>query len=331
MKFIFESDTWQEIYESIRKNKLRTMITIIGVTWGVFLLVSLLGAAKGMENKFNRLFGDFATNSVFIWGQVTEKPFKGFQKGKQVRLKISDVDKIISEIEGIEFAIPRTRRSSTLTKNFKSGTFSINGDFPLLNKVQKTNLTYGRFINEADIQQKRKTILISEDVYKQLFDKNEKAIGQQIELNNIAFKVIGVFKNGQIGMNTDAHIPFTTYQQIFNNGDKIGWMMITGKKDSDIKQIEKDAKLLLKNLHNIHPDDNRAFGGFNFGKEYAKLTGFLKGMQFLTWFVGIATLIAGVFAIGNILLITVKERTKEIGIRRAIGATPASIKRQFVF
>ena len=128
----------------------------------------------------------------------------------------------------------------------------------------------------------------------------------------------------------DIHIPFTTFQQIYNEGDRIGWMVITGKPEYNIKQIEADTKLLLRNLNKIHPRDNRAFGSFNLGKEFAKITGFLTGMQFLTWFVGIATLIAGVFAIGNILLITVKERTKEIGVRRALGATPFEIKRQIV-
>ena len=146
------------------------------------------------------------------------------------------------------------------------------------------------------------------------------------------FKVIGLFEDSNVNMgpSSDIHIPFTTFQQIYNQGDQIGWMMITGKPEFDIKQIEQDAKLMLKNLNKIHPQDKRAFGSFNLGSEFAKITGFLTGMQFLTWFVGIATLIAGVFAIGNILLITVKERTKEIGVRRALGATPFEIKRQIV-
>ena len=133
-----------------------------------------------------------------------------------------------------------------------------------------------------------------------------------------------------MGPSSDVHIPFTTFQQLYNTGDRVGWMVITGKSDYNIRQIEEDVKLLLRNLNKIHPRDNRALGSFNLGKEFAKITGFLTGMQFLTWFVGIATLIAGVFAIGNILLITVKERTKEIGVRRALGATPFEIKRQIV-
>ena len=157
-------------------------------------------------------------------------------------------------------------------------------------------------------------------------------IGEYVQINDMNFKVIGMFQNGNVNMGptSDMHIPFTTFQQIYNLGDRIGWMMITGKPEYDIAQIEQDAKLLLRNLNRIHPEDNRAFGSFNLGKEFKKVTGFLVGMQFLTWFVGIATLIAGVFAIGNILLITVKERTKEIGVRRALGATPFEIKRQIL-
>ena len=332
MKFLFERDTWQEVYDSMSKNKLRTGITMVGVWWGILLLIALLGAAKGMENSFNRIFGDFATNSVFVWGQSTSMPFKGFQEGKRVRLKLSHVDKIKDNIAGIEFVVPRNRNQALVVRNFLSGNFSVNGDYPLLDQIQKKKMIEGRFINQNDINLNKKVAVISEDIYKQLFEKDENPIGAYVQMNSINFTIIGVFQNGNVNMgpSSDVHIPFTTFQQIYNQGDNIGWMVITGKPENNIKQIEADTKLLLRNLNKIHPRDKRAFGSFNLGKEFAKVTGFLTGMQFLTWFVGIATLIAGVFAIGNILLITVKERTKEIGVRRALGATPFEIKRQIV-
>ncbi|MBS3992232.1 MAG: ABC transporter permease [Bacteroidetes bacterium] len=333
MKFLLDSDTWQEIYNSIGKNKIRTGITIIGVMWGIFLLVVLLGVAKGVENNFNRLFGDFATNSVFVWAQQTSKPFKGFQEGKGLQLKMADLEAINKEIKGLEFVVPRHQTQGLAVNKFKSGNFGVFGDYPEFDKVQKRNLVYGRFINEGDIKEKRKVCIIEEEIYKQLFEKDENPIGQYIKINGINYNVIGMYREGQLrtgGPQGNIHIPFTTFQQVYNRGDSIGWMMITGQPGYDITQIEADIKLLLKNLHSVHPEDERAFGSFNLGKEIAKVTGFLTGMQFLTWFVGIATLIAGVFAIGNILLITVKERTKEIGIRRALGAKPWEIKRHII-
>ncbi|APY11270.1 multidrug ABC transporter ATP-binding protein [Seonamhaeicola sp. S2-3] len=331
-RFLFDRDTWQEVFDSFSKNKLRSILTMVGVWWGILLLIVLLGSARGLENSFNRLFGDFATNSVFIWGQSTGKPFKGFQEGRRVQLALSDTEKIKENIEGVEFVVPRNQNQVTAVRNFLSGSFRVAGDYPLLDKVEKKKLIHGRFINQNDIEHKKKVVVLSEDIYKQLFEKDENPIGEYVQLNNINFKVIGMFETSNISMGPpiDMHIPFTTFQTIFNRGDKIGWMMITGKIEYDIVQIEQDAKLLLKNLNDIHPKDNRALGSANAGKEIGKVTGFLTGMQFLTWFVGLATLIAGVFAIGNILLITIKERTKEIGVRRALGATPFEIKRQIV-
>ncbi len=332
MKFIFEKDTWQEIYESIRKNKLRTFVTITGVTWGIFLLVTLLGSAKGVENRFNQLFGNFATNSIFVWGQSTNMAFKGFQKGRTISLTIEDIEHIKNENNGIKYIAPRSQISADIHTNLKSTTDQIYGDYPVLDKVQKKNLLYGRFINQSDITKKKKVAVISEKIYKQLFEKDHIPIGKTIFINGIGFKVIGIFKRPKkiSAGNVAIHIPFSTFQFVFNTGNKVQWMMITANRGYNIVRIEKNIKSLLKNLHNVHPKDTFAIGSFNLGKEFDKLTGFLKGMQFLTWFVGIATLIAGVFAIGNILLITVKERTKEIGIRRALGATAKMIKQQII-
>lgn len=333
MKFLFDSDTWQEIYGSIRKNKMRTAITIIGVLWGIFLLVVLLGAARGIENNFNKIFGSFATNSVFVWTQATDTPFKGFQKNRRFSLTLRDVEILKSEYsDEIKLLAPRNQTSNLIVKGFKTGTFQVSGDYPVLDKIQKKDLMYGRFLNDNDILSYAKVCVISEEMYKQLFEKNEFPIGQLVKINSINYKVVGVYKrsNGISFDGDSAYIPFTTYQKVYNTGNKIDWMMITANEGIDIEQMETDVLLSLKNLHKVHPDDKRAFGSVNLGVEIGKVTGFLTGMQFLTWFVGIATLIAGVFAIGNILLITVKERTKEIGIRRALGATPISIRRQIV-
>ena len=333
MKFLFDSDTWQEIYGSIRKNKVRTSITIIGVLWGIFLLVVLLGAARGMENGFNKLFGNFATNSVFVWTQSTDTPFKGFQEGRRFQLTMNDIDVLKSEYANeIRLLAPRNQTNNLVVHDFKSGDFKVSGDYPVLDQIQKKQLLYGRFLNENDILSTAKVTVISEDMYKQLFDIGVNPIGAYIKINSINYKVIGVYKpSNTIDFDGDcAYIPFTTFKKVYNTANKVDWMMITANEGTNIDQMEKDILLTLKGLHKVHPDDERAFGSANLGKEIGKVTGFLTGMQFLTWFVGIATLIAGVFAIGNILLITVKERTQEIGIRRALGATPKSIRQQII-
>ena len=333
MKFLFDSDTWQEIYGSIRKNKTRTIITIIGVLWGIFILVVLLGAARGMENNFKKIFGDFATNSVFIWTQRTDVAFKGYQKGRSFDLTFVDIDALKSEFKDeIKLLAPRNQTNGAVNKGLRSGVFPISGDYPVLDQVQKKKLIYGRFINQNDINDNSKVCVISEDIYKQLFEKNELPVGQYLKVSDINYKVVGVYEpSSTIDIDGDTvYIPFTTFQRVYNTGNKVDWMMVTANEGVDIIQMEKDILLTLKSLHKVHPEDKRAFGSVNLGDRISKFMGFITGMQFLTWFVGIATLIAGVFAIGNILLITVKERTKEIGIRRALGATPKEIRQQII-
>lgn len=331
IKFLLEKDTWQEVFDSLNKNKLRSILTMVGVWWGILLLIGLLGSAKGVENNFNARFQNFATNSLFIFSGRTTIPFKGYQEGRRIKLSLNDVDKIKHNIRGVEYVLPSLQGSIIASRKTLSGNFGLTGEFPFRDILAKKNLLWGRYINQNDINAHKKVIVISEDAYKQLFEKGENPIGKIIKGNNLNFKVIGVFEVVNFGgPQIDADIPFTTFQQVFNRGNDIDVLTITGASNFNINQIDADVKLLLKNIHDIHPDDNRALNGFNLGDKFDQFKGFLSGMQFLTWFVGIATLIAGVFAIGGILLISVKERTNEIGIRRALGATPYLVKRQII-
>lgn len=339
MKVLFDKDSWQEIFGSIRKSKLRTAITILGVLWGIFLFITLLGSARGMENGFDREFRNMATNSIFLWGQQTSIPFKGFQRGKQMQLKIQDVEALKQRIPEIEFVAPRTVQGvfggpqARVKRSTNSKEYNVFGDYPIIDKVSKVKLLDGRFINITDINEAKKVCIIGEKIVDELYEKDEKAVGSFIEINDSFFQVIGVYKENSTSFfegDDSIYTPFTTFRKMHNLGDNIGWMVIAAYKDADIVKVEKEVKALLKGRHNVHPDDDRAFGSANLGEMFGKMMGFVKGMQFLTWFVGISTLIAGVIAIGSILLITVKERTKEIGIRRALGATPSKIRGQIV-
>lgn len=338
MKFIFDKDSWQEIFGSIKKSKLRTAITVIGVLWGVFLFITLLGAAKGMENGFDREFKNLATNSIFLWAERTERPYKGFQRGRRMRLKIQDTEAIKKQIPEVQFVVPRNVQGvfggppTSVKRKTNTKTYKLFGDYPMLDNVNKVKIIDGRFINVNDINSERKVCVIGEKIVDELFKKDEKPVGDFLEINGSFFQVVGTYKdNGNSFEGDDSiYIPFSTYRKINNTGENIGWMVIAANKDADIVEVEKNAKAILKRRHSVHPDDERAFGAFNLGEMFAKIIGFVTGIKFLTWFVGISTLIAGVIAIGSILLITVKERTKEIGIRRAVGATPSKIRGQIV-
>ncbi|MFT6722311.1 MAG: putative ABC transport system permease protein [Flavobacteriaceae bacterium] len=340
MKFLFDSNTWQEIFGSIQKNKTRTIITVIGVLWGIFVYIAMAGAAKGLDNGFERAFETVAMNSMFTWAQSTSMPYAGFKTGRRLQLKIQDVTVLENRIPEIEFIAPRNAKGvfgdtpAKVVRSLKSGDYAIYGDFPIYTKIA-TKKIYdgGRFINDEDIDQNRKVCVIGERTQKELFEKDEDPIGAYIRLDNIYFQVVGVHKytpGGGFESASDIYIPFSTFKKLYNTADNVDWLTIAAYDDADVVQVEKDVKSTLKSIHNVDPNDQRAFGAFNLGEVFNKIKGFATGMTFLSLVVGIATILAGVIGIGNILLIAVKERTKELGVRRALGATPREVKAQII-
>ena len=341
LKVIFDFDTWQEIFSSIKKNKVRTIITVIGVLWGIFIYITLSGSSNGLDNGFDKEFENIAMNSMFIWTQQTSMPYKGFKTGRRPRLKISDAKVLLNSVPDIQYIAPRNARGvfggsppANIVRKSKSGNYNIYGDFPEYTKIAtKKIFKGGRFINQIDIDLSRKVCVIGERTKKELFVEGEKVIGEYVKLDDVFFQVIGVHKyiqGGGFETDGDIFIPFTTFKNIYNTGEKVGWFTIAAYDDSNVVDVEKQIKTTLKRIHNVNPLDERAISGFNLGEIFNKIKGFSKGMTLLSIIVGIATILAGVIGIGNILLISVKERTKELGVRRAIGATPSEVKTQII-
>ncbi len=337
---IFDIDKWQEIFSALQKNKLRTFFTAFGVFWGIFMLVIMLGSGKGLHNAVNQGWGDMATNSMFMWTQQTTIPYKGFPQGRRYNFKNNDTQALLDNIPEIQYIAPKIRGwsregNNNVVRGERTGAFTIEGNYPDFNLIDPVNILDGRYINNFDIQENRKVAVIGNRIREEMFTPEEKVIGEYLRIQGVYFQVVGVFESKKGDQRAEwenqvIHIPFTTLQKTYNYGDVVGWYSITSKEDYPVSLVEQKAKEILKARHNIAPEDNRAIGSFNVEEEYMKMRRLFSGINGLIWIVGIGTLLAGIIGVSNIMLIIVKERTKEIGIQRAIGATPASIISQVI-
>lgn len=337
---MFDLDRWREIFITLKRNKLRTFFTAFGVFWGIFLLVIMLGSGSGLHNSVIADFGDMATNSVFIWTRKTTIPHKGFPRGRYFNFRNSDTEALLREIPEIDLIAPRIQGwggqgNNNVIRGLRTGAYSIYGDYPEINIISPVTINQGRFLNKLDIKHKRKVAVIGIRVVNDLFEPNEAHIGEYIRIQGVYFKVVGVFQSRRSDQGADREnqtifLPFTTLQKTYNYGDVVGWYSITAKDYVPASVVEKRAKEVLANRHSIHPDDDRAFGSFNLDEEFKKMKGLFNGIKILIWIVGVGTLFAGVVGVSNIMLIIVKERTREIGIQRSIGATPWNIMSQII-
>ena len=329
---MFDLDKWQEIWFTIRKHKLRTILTAFGVFWGIFMLIVLLGAGKGLENGTLAIFGSLAKNTMFIWGGKTRLPYKGLPPGRQIQFTKEDVAELKKQVPEVKYIAPTATLYGNYNVSYKDkfNPFQASGTFPDLAKIRGFEMVYGRFLNELDLKEKRKVACIGTRVQEVLFG-TENPVGKYINIKGVFFKVIGVHQleftsgGGSRDVPEAVYIPITTFEQAFNQKDKIGLFIVSTNDNISPEEAEKKVKSVLAARHNVDQADEKAMGGFNSGKESAKFAGLFAGINFFIWIVGVGTIIAGIVGVSNIMLIIVKERTKEIGIRKAMGATPSSI------
>ena len=338
---MFSRDKWNEIIESLSSNWFRTILTAFGVLWGIFILVILLAAGKGLENGVKQGFGGMATNSMFMWTQTVAKPYKGLPKGRRYNFKTKDVQAIKDNVPGLQYVSPRNQLggfggNNNVVRGLKSGAFNVYGDYPEIINQQPMDITSGRFLNYNDLNEKRKVAVIGEGVKTTMYENDEEVLGSYIKVNGVNFQVIGTYKKKSTGGGNseedqkEVYVPFTSFSQAFNMGDIVGWMAITANDNNSITALKSSIFDVIKENHTIHPEDDRAIGNFDLFEEYTKISGLFTALNFVAYFVGILVLLSGVIGICNIMLIVVKERTNEIGVRRALGATPWSIRGQIL-
>ncbi len=327
---MFDRDTWQEIMGTIRKHKLRTGLTALGVFWGIFMLVFVLGMGKGLENGVFRGFGDRAKNVMYVWPERTSQPYKGFQPGRRPQLRLEDITAIRQNIPDVQFIAPRLSLGSTPVYYKDIGdSYEIRGELQDMIRIEALQLHQGRYINERDISDSRKVAILGKRTAEVLFGE-EDCIGKYIRIKGVEFRVVGVFGPMQVKPWTEDDleaivIPLTAMYRTFGTGERVDYFVCSAAPDVLVSSIEPQVKGLLKKRHNVAPGDPQGIGGFNLEAEYRSVVRLFGGIEAFLWFVGIGTLLAGIVGVGNIMLITVKERTKEIGIRKALGAPPRSI------
>ncbi|MGO4918373.1 ABC transporter permease [Maribacter spongiicola] len=336
---MFNRDRWKEILEVLSSNVFRTLATSFGVGWGIFILIILLAAGKGLENGIRADFGDIATNTMFMWSRNTTMPYKGLPKGRRFSFKIEDVQSIKDNIPNLRFISPRNQLGgfgggNNVVRGLKTGAFNVYGDYPEIIRQEPMTITSGRFVNHNDIQDKRKIAVIGVGVRNELYDRGEKVLGTYIKIQGVNFMVVGTYQKKDSGGGEEGqkeiYVPFTAFSQAFNMGNDVGWMAITALDGSSISNLKEKIVNVVKENRKIHPDDKRAVGYFDLYEQYNRVESLFGALRWVAYFVGVLVLLSGIIGVSNIMLIVIKERTKEIGIRRALGEAPWSIKKQIL-
>ena len=325
---IFNRDTWEEIFETISKNKLRTFLTAFSVAWGIFILVVLSGAGNGLRNGAQEQFGNDAKNSIWIDAGRTSLSWNGLKPNRDIQLTNEDFAYIREHITELDHgsAVFKGRASKMLSYKKEHAGYTVRPVMPEHKDLEKVQILEGRFIDNNDIKDYLKVCAIGKPVKEALF-KKENPIGKYIDVDNVKYMVVGVFHDAGRGDNDRIYIPLTTAQRAWNGKNYVNtiWVSTGNSTVDESDQVTQRIRNLLAKRHNFDPADKDALGVFNASAEFARVTNMLTGIKIFVTIIGIFTLIAGIVGVSNIMMIIVKERTREIGIRKALGATPASI------
>ena len=335
--FMIDIDRWEEILITVTRNKTRSLLTAFGIFWGIFMLVALMGGSQGLQDMMANNFEGFATNSGFTTNSQTSKAYKGFLKGRWWTMDLKDIERIRKNIPEIDILTPTNSKwgiNASYNKKEISGC-TMKGVYPEYGKIETPVLSMGRYINHIDIKQNRKVCVIGKQVYETLFPEGGDPCGKFVNVNGIYFQVIGVNASaGNMSINgwppKAFTIPFTTMQKNYNTGNRFDLLCYTAQKGHSIKYIQQKIEKVMKQAHLIHPDDKQAVVSIDAEALFSMIDNLFHGIRILSWMIGLGTLIAGAIGVSNIMMVTVKERTTEIGIRRAIGARPRDIMSQIL-
>ena len=332
----FDIDRLREILDVLSRNKSRTFLTGFGVFWGVFMLVGLVGGGDGLKGLLSNNLAGFATNSAIVWAQPTTKPYHGFRKGRQWNLTYKDVKRVRAQVPELDVITPTiTRWAANATHDDRSSRGIVKGVLPDMQRVSEPKMLYGRYINQMDIVQGRKVCVIGKQVYKNLFPKGGDPCGDVIRIDSVYFSVVGVnYADGNMNVNGNdqqaIYMPLSLVQQIYNRGESVDMICVTGRPGVTMSDITDRIRTVIALDHHVDPKDEKGVMVFNTEMMFSIVDNMFTGINLLIWLVGIGTLLAGAIGVSNIMMVTVRERTVEIGIRRAIGATPRMILSQII-
>lgn len=332
----FDIDTFTEITDSLTRNKSRSFLTGFGIFWGIFMLLFLMGGGQGVKDMLYSNFEGFATNTTIIDSDRTSEPYAGFQRGRYWNLSYTDVDRIKTMVPGLETVTPQVSnwgQNAIFGENsFEANVRGIYADYAM---IETPKIKYGRFLNDADVRQERKVCVIGKRVYEALFPEGGDPCGQRIKVGPVYYQIVGVdFNAGIISINGTADmavtVPLPVVQKVYGRGDVVDLICMTGKSGVSMTAVEPILREVMAREHKFNPDDKQAMFVLNTEEMFSLIDNLFIGINFLILLIGLGTILAGAIGVSNIMMVTVKERTTEIGIRRAIGATPRDILGQII-